>query len=343
MFSAICLSNKQTSPDFKYGLEEKKLTLDLPKSGETVVQVLAASLNHRDVYIMKDQFMGVTTGGIVWSDAVGLVTQSGDNSNFQPGDRILINPGRGWEKDAEGPESAFSMLGLNPCTGVAAEKILVETNEIFKCPDHLSDQEAAALPLAGLTAYRAVFSKCGIKQGDNVLITGIGGGVALFALQFAVAVGANVYVTSSSPEKIDKAIALGAKGGVNYKDANCMQQLKEILNGGLIRAIVDGAGGSLYGQYPSVMKQGGIIANYGQTSNEPITFSMYQVAQNIELRGSTMGSRLEFKKMIDFVNQYKIKPIVSKVFKGLSVDSVQNAVDLMESSSQFGKIVIDIN
>lgn len=70
-----------------------------------------------DVYIMKDQFMGVTTGGIVWSDAVGLVTQCGDNSNFQPGDRILINPGRGWEKDAEGPESAFSMLGLNPCTG----------------------------------------------------------------------------------------------------------------------------------------------------------------------------------------------------------------------------------
>ncbi|KAL9547816.1 hypothetical protein MBANPS3_005982 [Mucor bainieri] len=343
MFSAICLSDTQTSPDFKYGLEEKKLSLDAPKSDETTVQVLAASLNHRDVYIMKDQFMGVTTGGVVWSDAVGHVTQCGDNSTFQVGDRVLINPGRGWEKDAEGPENAFAMLGLNPCIGVAAEKALVETNEIFKCPEHLSNLEAAALPLAGLTAYRAVFSKCGIKQGDNVLITGIGGGVALFALQFAVAVGANVYVTSSSPEKINKAVALGAKGGVNYKDANCMQQLKDMLNGGLIRAIVDGAGGSLYGQYPSVMKQGGVIANYGQTSNEPITFSMYQVAQNIDLRGSTMGSRREFKEMVDFVDQYKIKPIVSKVFKGLSVESIQNAVDLMESSSQFGKIVVEIN
>lgn len=108
-----------------------------------------------------------------------------------------------------------------------------------------------------------------------------------------------------------------------------MQHLREMLDGSLIRVIVDGAGSSLYGQYPSIMKQGGIIANYGQTSNEPITFSMYQVAQNIELRGSTMESRCEFKGMIDFVDEYKIKPTVSNVFKSLSVDSVQK-VDLME-------------
>ncbi|CEP19686.1 hypothetical protein [Parasitella parasitica] len=343
MFSAICLSNSQpSSPNFKFGLELKQFPEIKPKSNETTIQVLAASLNHRDVYIMKDQFMGVTTGGIIWSDAVGLVTQCGDNS-FQSGDRVLINPGRGWINDAEGPENPFSMLGLNPCTGVAAEKVLVETDEVFRCPDHLSDEEAAALPLAGLTAYRlnsAVFSKCGVKQGDNVLVTGIGGGVALFALQFAVAAGANVYVTSSSSEKINKAITMGAKGGVNYKNKGCIEQLKQLLNGGLIRAVIDGAGGALYGQYPSVMKQGGIIANYGQTSNEPITFSMYQVAQNIELRGSTMGSRCEFKNMIKFVDKYKIKPVVSMVFKGLSVDSVQKAVNLMESSSQFGKIVL---
>lgn len=108
-----------------------------------------------------------------------------------------------------------------------------------------------------------------------------------------------------------------------------MQHLREMLGGSLICAIVDGAGSSLYGQYPSVMKQSGIIANYGQISNEPITFSMYQVAQNIKLHGSTMGSRREFKEMIDFVDEYKIKPIISNVFKSLSVDSVQK-VDLTE-------------
>lgn len=98
----------------------------------------------------------------------------------------------------------------------------------------------------------------------------------------------------------------------------------------MIKAVIDGAAGPLYGQYPAVMKQGGIIANYGQTSGEPVTFSMYQVAQNIELRGSTMGSRREFGEMIAFVNQYKVKPVVSDVFKGISVASVQAAVDKME-------------
>lgn len=123
---------------------------------------------------------------------------------------------------------------------------------------------------------------------------------------------------------------------------NCIQQLKEQLGGNLIKAIIDGAAGPLYGQYPAVMKQGGIIANYGQTSGIPVTFSMYQVAQNIELRGSTMGSRREFKEMLEFVDKYKVKPIVSNVFKGLSVETVQQAVDEMESSVQFGKIVLDI-
>lgn len=106
----------------------------------------------------------------------------------------------------------------------------------------------------------------------------------------------------------------------------CISQL----NGNLIRAVIDGAAGPLYGQYPAVMKQGGIIANYGQTSDVPVTFTTYQVGQNIELRGSTMSSRREFKKMIEFVAKYKIKPIVSEVFKELSVDSVQSAVDKME-------------
>jgi NADPH:quinone reductase-like Zn-dependent oxidoreductase len=94
------------------------------------------------------------------------------------------------------------MLGLNPCSGACAEQIVVDTKQVLKCPEHLSKYEAAALPLAGLTAYRAVFSKCGVKKDNYVLVTGVGGGVALLALQFAVAVGANVYVTSSSPEMI---------------------------------------------------------------------------------------------------------------------------------------------
>lgn len=177
---------------------------------------------YSDVYIMKGQFMNITTGGTVWSDFVGLVSQdSSTDEALKAGDRVLVNPGQGWETDVDGPEQEFCMLGLNPCTGACAEQVIVDAKQVFKCPEHLTNHEAAALPLAGLTAYRAAFSKCGIKKDDYVLVTGIGGGVALMALQFAVAVGAHVYVTSSSPEKIQRAIELGAKGGVNYKDGMC--------------------------------------------------------------------------------------------------------------------------
>jgi D-arabinose 1-dehydrogenase-like Zn-dependent alcohol dehydrogenase len=115
-----------------------------------------------------------------------------------------------------------------------------------------------------------------------------------------------------------------------FLSADCIDQLNKQLNGHLIKAVIDGAAGHLYGQYPAVMKQGGIIANYGQTSGEHVTFTMFQVAHNIELRGSTMGSRREFGEMIKFAEQYKVKPVVSDVFKGLSVESVQAAVDKME-------------
>lgn len=102
--------------------------------------------------------------------------------------------------------------------GTLADRSVVETDELVACPEHLTTAEAAALPLAGLTAYRALFSKAKVKRGDHVLITGIGGGVALYALQFAVAAGAHVYVTSGSQDKIEDAKKLGAVGGVNYKD-----------------------------------------------------------------------------------------------------------------------------
>lgn len=102
---------------------------------------------------MKDIYMGVTTGGTVWSDMVGSVSQCGDGQ-FKEGDRVLVNPGENWETDADGPEGDFRMLGLPPCTGVATKEFLIDTKQVFKCPEHLSKYEAAALPLAGLTAYR---------------------------------------------------------------------------------------------------------------------------------------------------------------------------------------------
>lgn len=180
------------------------------------------------------------------------------------------------------------------------------------------------------TACRAVFTKGLVREGDHVLVTGIGGGVALAALQFAVAVGAHVYVTSSSPDKIQRAIQLGAKGGVNYKSENCVGDLKKMLNGNLLSAVIDGAGGPLYGVYPKFMKHGGIISNYGQTASvKGVGYSMAHVLKNIEVRGSTMGSRKEFQDMVKLVDEKKIKPIVSHVWNGLNKTTIDEAISVM--------------
>ncbi|OAD69621.1 hypothetical protein PHYBLDRAFT_116257 [Phycomyces blakesleeanus NRRL 1555(-)] len=292
----------------------------------------------RDVWILKGMYPGIKPDSVVGADGVGVITTNGIE------ERVLLNSGRGWDSDERGPEGKFGIIGLLPYIGTLAEAAVVNKNDLVKCPAHLTTAEAASVPLAGLTAYRAVFTKGQVRAGDHVLVTGIGGGVALFALQFAVAAGATVYVTSSSQDKINRAIKLGAKGGINYKDEKCIDKLKELLGSNLLSAVIDGAGGSMYGQYPKVMRTGGIISNYGQTvSGKGVSFSMMHVLKNIDIRGSTLGSRKEFREMVDFIDKHKIKPVVSFVWHGLSMASMDSAIEVMRRGDQFGKLVIEFD
>lgn len=163
-----------------------------------------------------------------------------------------MNPGTGWKDSPEAPEhpKGYAIMGgtkMNPA-GTLADVVLMDESELEEAPEHLSDAEAAALPLTGLTAWRAFFSKSGnAKPGHNILITGIGGGVALMALSFAVAQGCNVFVTSGNEEKLQKAKALGAAGGVNYKEEGWEKKLQGLLpkDRKWVDAIVDGAGGDI--------------------------------------------------------------------------------------------------
>ncbi|KAI9021751.1 hypothetical protein CLU79DRAFT_753053 [Phycomyces nitens] len=330
--------NANPKDGFKFGMELRDLSLPTPKENQVTVKILAAALNHRDVWILKGMYPGIKIDSVLGADGVGLVTTNGVE------ERVLLNSGRGWDSDERGPEGNFGIIGLLPHIGTFADMAVVDKKDFVKCPKHLSTAEAAALPLAGLTAYRAVFTKGLVRAGDHVLITGIGGGVALFALQFALAAGATVYVTSSSQEKIDRAVQLGAKGGVNYKDEKFVAKLKELLGSNLLSAVIDGAGGAMYDQYPKVMRTGGIISNYGQTVvGKGVNFSMMCVLKNIDIRGSTLGSRKEFKEMVDFVDQHKIKPVVSYTWHGLSMASMDSAIDVMRRSDQFGKLVIEFD
>ncbi|OAA52907.1 alcohol dehydrogenase [Cordyceps fumosorosea ARSEF 2679] len=183
--------------------------------------------------------------------------------------------------------------------------------------------------------------------GKNVLITGVGGGVALQVLQFVVAMGSNAYVTSGDQAKIDRAVAMGAKGGVLYKEPRWGATLRKTLlpkERPWLDAVIDGAGGAVVAETAGVLRHGGVIAQYGMTVAPKMEWLMKAVLANIDLRGSTMGSRQEFRDMVAFVNKHKIKPVISQTVHGLgNLDEINGLFDVMAAGSQFGKLVIEID
>lgn len=336
-----------------YPLSLDEVEKQSPKDGEVVVKIHAAALNHRDLFIRQHLYPGTTFGVPLLADGCGTVVEvgSGVDSSWK-GKRVVINPGEGWQNSLEGPEdeSGYKILGGTKTipNGTLQEFMVVKQSELEEAPSHLTDVEAAAVPLTGLTAWRAVMVKCGsnnVGPGKNVLVTGIGGGVALKALAFAKAAGANVYVTSGSKEKIEKAKELGATGGVNYKEEGWDKKLLGMLTTEKKQfdAIVDGAGGDIVEKSARLLKAGGVLAVYGMTTGPKAPFLMQAVLKNIEVKGSTMGSRKEFTDMIEFIKKTKAKPVVSNVAHGLDLDAINALFEEMKKGSQFGKLVVELS
>lgn len=222
----------------------------------------AAALNHRDFFLRQHLYPAPSFETPLLADGYGVVTAVGSNaSKSWIGKKVILTPGRDWKDDPHAPESptGYKILGGTKTLplGTLQEVLCVNEDEVEEAPNHLSPAEAAALPLTGLTGWRALVSKSGnAEKGKNVLITGIGGGVALNVLQFAVALGMNVYVTSGSQDKIDKAKKLGAKGGVVYKDEAWEKELKKQLpkDRAYIDTVIDGAGGNIMAKAVRLLK-----------------------------------------------------------------------------------------
>jgi NADPH:quinone reductase-like Zn-dependent oxidoreductase len=264
----------------------------------------------------------------------------------------LLNPTRGWDSAPEGPENLakeFCILGASTGTevGTGQEWVVVHEDEVVPAPEHLSPSEGAALPLVGVTAWRALVSKSGnAERGRNVLVTGIGGGVAVMVLLFAVARGCNVFVTSGDQGKIERAVGMGAAGGVCYKEEGWEKKLRGLLpkERPYLDAVVDGAGGDVVGKTVRLLKPGGVISCYGMTVGPKMDWLIQATLNNVELRGSTMGSKKEFREMVEFVREHKIRPVVSRVVKGLdNLEGIESLFDDMKAGRQFGKLVIQID
>jgi len=303
--------------------------------GTAIVKIYAAALNHRDVWIQKGLYAGLKYPIIPGSDGAGVVVSGPEE---WVGREVIINPAIGWgSHSTHQDQQTFQILGL-PDDGTFAEYVKVRLENLVEKPAHLSFEQAAALPLAGVTAYRAVLTRAQLQPGEKVLITGIGGGVALFALQYAVALGARVYVSSGSEEKIDKAIALGAKGGVNYKAANWGQSLQELA--GSFDVIIDGAAGDGMDELLNLATPGGRVVFYGATRGNPSNLTARRIFwKQLNILGSTMGSPEDFRSMIAYIHEHTIRPVVDRVFP---FEEGEAAFRWMDDARQFGKIVVKI-
>ena len=309
-----------------------------PGDGEVVVQLKAAALNRRDYWITQGLYPGIEPPVTLGSDGAGVISKIGSGvEGISNGDEVLINPGWNWGEDESAQASRFQILGV-PRDGTFATEVLVPADAVHARPRHLNWHEAAALPLAGVTAFRAVFSQGQLQAGENVLVTGIGGGVATFALQFAKAAGATVFVTSSSATKIERACELGATAGFDYTDDGWAKRLQK--EHGPMNLIIDSAGGDGYAGLIDVAAPGGRIVNYGATAGPPKKFDLMKVFwKQLRVLGSTMGSPRDFAAMLEFVQSKQLRPVLDESFP---LERGNEALARMRDCEQFGKIVLEI-
>lgn len=303
---------------------------------EVLVRIKAAALNHRDEWCRQGLYPGLKNGVVLGSDGAGVIEKVGEKIEATLiGNEVLINPSNNWGEDARAQAKDFSILGM-PENGTLAEFVKVKVDRIHAKPKHLNWEEAAALPLGGLTAFRAVMVKGGLSKGQKVLVTGFGGGVAQFAAQFALAAEAEVYVSSSSDEKLKVAKNLGAKGVFNYTKESWIKEALEQTGG--FDLIIDSAMGDTLNNLIKVARPGGKIVFYGATKGNPSSVDARKIFWNqLHLIGSTMGSDEDFVAMLKFVEEKKIKPVLDQIFVP---EEAVAAFDRMKAGQQLGKIVI---
>jgi zinc-binding alcohol dehydrogenase/oxidoreductase len=306
------------------------------KPGEVLVKIKAAALNRRDYWITIGKYAGIKFPSILGSDGSGIVAEAGSDAEKKwIGREVIINPSHDWGDHPEFQSKEFKILGL-PEDGTFSEYVKVKAEYLHPKPAHLTWEEAAALPLAGLTAYRALFTKGRTTKKDKVLITGVGSGTGSMALQFAYAAGCQVFVTSGTGEKIERGKQLGAVAGVCYKAQDWAEQLQHLSGG--FDVVIDSALGEGFAKLPDICNPGARIVIFGGTAGDIPALNGRKIFwKQLQILGTTMGTKEEFKAMADFVTEYRIVPVIDEIFP---LADAQHAVNKMKSSSQFGKIVL---
>ncbi len=318
--------------------ELDEIPAPVPGPGKAVVAVRAAALNRRDPWIWTTPGyceLPVTLG----SDGAGVIAAVGEGvEGFSPGDEVVFDPTLDWGASEEHPAPKFDILGA-PTDGTFAELVTVPATNLAPKPARLTWEEAAALNLGGLTAWRATVTCAGAEPERTVLVTGAGSGVSTFAVQIAVARGARVFVTSSSCEKLERARSLGAAGGVSYLEPEWPERIVD-LAGGCLDAAIDSYGGPAWEGALRALRPGGTLVSFGDTSGPHTTLTTAEVYWRWRtVRGTSMGSPREYRAMLAHVEAASWRPVIDSVF---ALEEIDAAASRLGTDERFGKVVLSI-
>ena len=309
-----------------------------PGPDEIVLKVRANSINRRDVMIRRGFYpTGERNRVIPLSDGAGEIVATGSAvTRFKEGDRAVGIFFQNWWHGRPATTTGASALG-GAADGMLSEYVTLHENGLVPIPDSLTFEEAATLPCAAVTAWNGLISRGGMRKGDRVLLLGTGG-VSVFGLQFAVAAGAQAFITSSSDEKLERARELGATGTLNYvATPEWAESIRQLSRGG-IEQVLEVGGANTLAQSLAVLAPGGHIAIIGGLSGFGGQISAASLIANASsVSGIFVGSREHFEAMNRFMDTHQIKPVIDTV---IDYPKADDAYALMESSRHFGKIVI---
>jgi NADPH:quinone reductase-like Zn-dependent oxidoreductase len=324
-----------------YGLENLKVAErpdPAPGPGKVTVRMKAISLNFRDLLTVSGLYGGNHPLPLVpFSDGSGIVEAVGPGvTRVKPGDRVTsLFFSSTWIGGPPTQEKLYGALG-GPLDGCGQELLLISAEGVSKVPDHLSDQQAATLPCAALTAWRSLVIDAGVKAGDTIVLQGTGG-VSIFALQFGKALGCEVIITSSSDEKLERARALGAHHTINYRtQTDWSKEVRRITDGRGADLIVEVGGAKTLMESLKSVRQGGHVSIIGVLSGpaEPLPIPML-IWTNARVQGLSVGSREAYEDMCRAIALHRIEPVVDQVFPWTDA---RKALEAMQGQGHFGKI-----
>lgn len=310
-----------------------------PGPGEVLVRMKAASINYRDLALIRGEYGAPPLDPLVpLSDGAGEVAAVGAGvTRFKEGDRVIFAMRPEWKDGRPTRRNISISLGMTR-DGVLAEYRVGHESEIVRTPVHLTDEQAASLPIAAVTAWSALVTGGRVAAGETVVAQGTGG-VSLFALQFAKARGARVILTSSSDEKLERGRALGADHVINYRTTpNWGEQVAALTNGEGAEHVLDVGGAATIDQSLEALRPAGNLYLVGFLGGIKLELSLEKVFRRVPVfRGLSVGSVEAFEEMNAAIEQWKLQPVVDRVFDRRQLPE---ALDAMASGSMFGKIAL---